>query len=66
MEFKDTFKAIRKKMLMSQTEIAKELGVSYAAVNRWEQGIYKPTYKVQKAIREFCQKNNLDEIKFDD
>lgn len=66
MGFKDEFKAMRKKLLMSQHDIAKEIGVSYAPVNRWEQGAYMPTYKAQKAIREFCKRNNLDEINFED
>ena len=48
MEFKDKFKAARLEMMMSQEEIAKELGVSFATVNRWETGRNKPNFKAQK------------------
>ena len=60
MEFKEKIKAVRLKLLMSQEEFAKELGVSFASVNRWELGKCKPVYKAQKAFRGLCQKHNID------
>lgn len=38
MKYKDLIKRLRKKMLLTQTEFAKELGVSIASVARWELG----------------------------
>ena len=32
-------------MILTQTEFAALLGVSFGAVNRWESGKYKPTTK---------------------
>ena len=38
MEFKDKVKSVRKKIYLSQEALAKELGVAFATVNRWERG----------------------------
>lgn len=59
MEFKDKLKAARLKLFMSQETIAKELGVAFTTVNRWENGRIKPNLKAQKAFHEFCIKNNI-------
>ena len=61
MEFKDKLKIVRKHMLMiSQEDMAKELGVAFATVNRWEAGRCKPNYKAQRAFVEFCKSRNID------
>lgn len=60
MNFCDTIKIIRKKRLLSQEAFAKELGVSFTTVNRWETGKSTPTYKMLKCIDEYCKKNNID------
>ena len=39
---------------------AKELGVSFATVNRWESGKTKPTYKTMKLIDDYCRNNSID------
>ena len=60
MEFKDKVKFIRKKLYMSQEMLAKELGVAFATVNRWESGRCKPNYRAQRAFAEFCTQNGID------
>ncbi len=40
--------------------MAKELGVSFATVNRWEKGKFEPGYNAQKAFNDLCEKNNID------
>ena len=61
MEFKDKVKIVRKNiMMLSQEDMAKELGVAFATVNRWESGRCNPNYRAQKAFAEFCKKNNID------
>lgn len=62
-EFKDCVKLARKKMYLSQEMLAKELGVAFATVNRWETGRCNPNYRAQKAFAEFCKAN---EITFDE
>ena len=49
MEFKDKVKIAREKLVLSQTEFAKELGVAFASVNRWENGVRIPTYMLCNA-----------------
>lgn len=44
MSFTDNIKKIRQKCFLSQEAFAKELGISFATVNRWESGKTKPTY----------------------
>lgn len=45
-------KELRKRMLVSQTEFAEMLGVSFASVNRWENGLHEPTIKIKRKLRE--------------
>ncbi len=60
MEFKDKVKYVRKKFYLSQEMMAKELGVAFATVNRWESGRCHPNYRAQKAFSDFCKANGLD------
>lgn len=60
MNFGDNIKRIRQKCFLSQEMFAKELGVSFATVNRWESGKTKPTYKTMKLIDDFCKNHNID------
>ena len=60
MTFSETIKQIRQKHFLSQEAFAKELGVSFATVNRWESGKTKPTYKTMKLIDDYCRSNNID------
>lgn len=52
-------KGIRKKSLLNQTDFAKEIGVSFSTVNRWENNKAMPNYQAQKKIKEYCEKNGL-------
>ncbi len=36
-------KKIREKLGLSQEDLARQLGVSYTTVNRWENGRFKPS-----------------------
>lgn len=59
MGFAEDIRVIRKKCFLSQEAFAKELGVSFATVNRWESGKTKPTYKTMRLIDEFCKINGI-------
>ena len=52
MNFSEKIKQIRQQRFLSQETFAKELGVSFATVNRWESGKTRPTYKTMKLIAE--------------
>ena len=59
MDIGATIKEIRIKSLLSQADFAKELGVSFSTVNRWEKGKAVPGFKALKRIRDFCTKNKI-------
>ena len=60
MSFAEDIKKLRLSAILTQEEFAKEVGVSFATVNRWETGKSKPTIKAMKLIDEYCKKNDLD------
>jgi DNA-binding XRE family transcriptional regulator len=50
MDWSNNIKALREAMLITQAELADKLGVSFASVNRYENGKYEPTMKVKRAL----------------
>ena len=60
MNFSEKIKQIRQQQFLSQETFAKELGVSFATVNRWESGKTRPTYKTMKLIDGYCRSNSID------
>ncbi len=60
MSFAEDLKKIRRKAFLTQEAFAKELGVSFATVNRWETGKAKPTLKAMKLIDDYCKEHNID------
>ena len=59
MSFAEDIKRIRIKTFLTQEAFAKELGVSFNSVNRWENGKQKPSIKVMKAIDDYCKRNDI-------
>ncbi len=60
MSFSEDIKRIRQKQLLSQADLANELGVSFTTVNRWETGKCRPSYKAMKSIDLYCKANCID------
>ena len=56
MNYSEQIKHIRQSLFLSQEGLAKELGVSFATINRWESGKTKPTYKTMKLLDDYCKK----------
>ena len=59
MSISNEIRDIRRKCLLSQTEFANVIGVSFSTVNRWENKKAIPNYQALKKIKNFCEKNNL-------
>ena len=59
MDYQKSIKELREKMILSQTEFAKELGVSFASVNRWENGQFEPTIKVKRKLATYFKKYKI-------
>lgn len=47
-------KTVREQLDLSQEDLARELGVSYATVNRWENGQTKPSKLAKAHLDAFC------------
>lgn len=60
MEFKDKLIYARATLKYSQSKMAKELGVSYATVNRWENGNNAPSKTMIILFDNFCKQHNIN------
>ena len=56
---KELIKKIRTSLNMSQTELAELLNISFATVNRWENGRAVPNKLAQSTLCELCKANNV-------
>ena len=63
MTYSEKVKNARERLLLTQDEMAIELGVNAITVCRWETGKSEPNMKAKKAIRDFYIRNGL---KFED
>jgi len=52
--FPDHVKVIRQQLGLSQEELAHALGVSFATVNRWENGKTAPSKLALRQFEQFC------------
>ena len=65
MGFPDIIKYVRKKTGMSQKELAHALNVSFASINRWENGKTRPNRLTKGVFFDYCKKSGI-EIREDD
>ncbi len=49
-------KDVREQLELSQEDLARELGVSFATVNRWENGQVRPSKLAKVQLNAFCTK----------
>jgi putative transcriptional regulator len=49
-------KEVRRQLAISQEDLARELGVSYATVNRWENGQARPSKLARAQLDAFCER----------
>lgn len=59
MDLSTSIKKVRQKTFMTQEEFAKELGVAFSTVNRWEKGKTTPNLAAMKQMKDFCQRNGI-------
>lgn len=59
MKFSQAVLQIRESLHLSQMAFAKELGVSFTSVNRWENEVQKPSALAIKILKVYCQERNL-------
>lgn len=63
-DYPSLIKEIRERLLVSQSELAQMLGVSFATINRWENGRHEPTIKAKRKIRQLCKRLHIKEESF--
>jgi len=47
-------KNVRRQLALSQEDLARALGVSYATINRWENGQVRPSKLAKAQFDNFC------------
>lgn len=61
--FSEQVKAVRTALNLSQEELAHALGVSFATVNRSENGKTNPSQLAQSQFKQFCEEQRrLDKL----
>jgi DNA-binding transcriptional regulator YiaG len=55
-DYPTLLKAVRDQLGLSQEDLARELGVSFATVNRWENRQTKPSKLAKAQLEAFCQR----------
>lgn len=59
MDFKEKVKKVRLETGYSQEQLARELGVSFATINRWENGKSEPRQIALNMFKQFCDLHNI-------
>lgn len=59
MTFADSIVQLRSELRISQKELAEQLNISVATVNRWENGRTEPNKMTRFVIRDFCKSKNI-------
>ncbi len=59
MDFAKKVKLVRSELKLSQEDLARALGVSFATINRWENGSYNPSRLAKKVFEDFCNEKDI-------
>lgn len=59
MTFAEAVKKIRTENNFTQQAFADALGVSFATINRWENGVQAPSPMAKKLVSEYCKVKGL-------
>ncbi|MEG1884202.1 MAG: helix-turn-helix transcriptional regulator [Clostridia bacterium] len=54
MPIHEILKLIRKELNISQEILARDLNVSYATINRWENSKAKPSHLAMDKLKDYC------------
>ena len=65
MDYSKCLKCLREKLIISQKDLAEMLEVSFATVNRLENGHHEPSLKTKRKIRDLCKKYKVKKKKKD-
>lgn len=60
MTFPEFVISVRRKLKLSQKQLATAINVSYSTINRWENGHVVPSNLAVKSFYDFCENNFID------
>lgn len=60
MEFSQLVRFTRQKLGMSQEDLARALHISFATVNRWENGKTRPNQLTETVFFDFCKQHGVE------
>ena len=60
MFFSEFVVSVRKKLQLSQKQLAAAINVSYSTINRWENGRVVPSNLAVKSFYDFCENNFIE------
>lgn len=60
MAFADQVRYVRMALQLSQTDLAEQIGISYATVSRWERENRKPQLSMLGKFYSFCLRNGIE------
>ena len=60
MTFAEFIISVRKRLKLSQKQLATAINVSYSTINRWENGHVVPSNLAVKSFYDFCENNFID------
>ena len=60
MSFSEFVVLVRKKLQLSQKQLAAAINVSYSTINRWENGHVVPSNLAVKSFYDFCENNFIE------
>ena len=60
MDFQDQIKFVRMHLQLSQEELARQMGISFATVSRWERESRKPQLALLGKFYSFCRRNGIE------
>ena len=63
MTFGEKVQEARGQLMLTQMQLAAELGVAYSTINRWEQGQSQPQFLERRKFENFCKAKG---VKFDE
>lgn len=53
-------KQVRKRLGLSQEQLARELNISFSTINRWENGKSNPSQMAKELFYSFCVSRNIN------
>jgi DNA-binding transcriptional regulator YiaG len=60
MTFSEFVISVRRKLHLSQKQLASAINVSYSTINRWENGHVIPSNLAVKSFYDFCENNFIE------